>query len=67
MIKPVLTKDEEKKYWFRRYYCPHCKKATTFLRCDNCGKFFCTEHSEIGNDSNWERPSEPDYNICYHC
>jgi len=63
----VELSDEEKKYWYKTYYCPHCKKATKFLRCDNCGRFYCAEHAIKENDSTWEMPDQPDYLVCYHC
>ena len=44
----------EDKYWFTNRYCFHCKKVTVFIRCENCGKWFCRTHGihvapEIGD------------------
>ena len=53
--------------WFKRHYCPHCQKTTKFMYCDNCSKYFCTEHAEW--DEEWcdgHKLAGP-YAICYHC
>ena len=53
--------------WFKKHYCPHCKKTTRFMYCNNCGKYFCTEHAEW--DEEWcdgHKLAGP-YAICYHC
>ena len=61
--------DDDRKYWFKKHYCPHCKKATTFMRCDNCSKFYCQDrnHAIWEDDSTWEVPNQPEYSVCYHC
>ena len=38
--------DHEEPVWNRRFNCPHCGRGTNFLLCDNCGRYFCTEHAE---------------------
>ena len=35
-----LSKDEGH-YWSVKRYCFHCRKIKQFIKCDNCGKFFC--------------------------
>ena len=43
-ITQVMS-EEESKYWFTKRYCFKCKQVTQFMRCDNCGKFFCEKSS----------------------
>ncbi len=58
--------EEEEYLRSRKFYCPHCKRATIFHRCLGCGKRFCNSHA-------WEETESVDghviatYLLCYHC
>ncbi len=66
--EPPQVPDElemEKHYGNKKYYCPSCKKSTTFARCLDCGKRFCLSHCEREQNS-WEEGGGV-YHLCYHC
>ncbi len=58
---------DEEKYWRSiRHYCFYCKAVTTFFRCYNCLKRFCSNHAYEEQDGTWETGFYT-YLICYHC
>ena len=49
-----------------KHYCRSCKKMTTFIRCQVCGKRYCLNHSYMETES-IDGHSIATYPICYHC
>lgn len=66
--EPTPKELEAKEHYWQnlRHYCFTCKKVTTFVRCDNCGKRFCLEHAERETDGSGE-VGYYTYPVCYHC